>query len=157
MMLYKHPKAMVPSSDGDTDFFNIVTGILQGDIWFWYLFILYHDYKLWTSIDLIKENNFPLKKVEQQRVSSKTYNRLCRWSSVSYNTPIQAESLQHNSEKVTNKHTEFMCFKEGGIISTLSCKPLKLIDQFTYLGSNISSIESDVYIWLGKEWNTIYS
>ena len=36
-----------------------------------------------------------------------------------------------------------MCFKQ--VISTLSGKPLKLADQFTYLGSNISSIERDAF------------
>ena len=31
MMLYKNTKAIVCSLNGDTDFFNIVTGVLQGD------------------------------------------------------------------------------------------------------------------------------
>ena len=31
MMLYKNMKAIVRSPDGDTDFFDIVTGVLQGD------------------------------------------------------------------------------------------------------------------------------
>ena len=32
MMLYKNTKLMIRSTDGDTNFFDIVTGILQGDI-----------------------------------------------------------------------------------------------------------------------------
>ena len=40
--------------------------------------------------------------------------------------------------------------KQDGAISTLGSKPLKLIDQFTYFGSNISSTESDVNICIGK-------
>ena len=32
VMLYKNPKVKVCSLDGDTDFFDIVTGVLQGDI-----------------------------------------------------------------------------------------------------------------------------
>ena len=35
----------------------------------------------------------------------------------------------------------------------LSGKPLKLVDQFTYLRSNISSTESDMKIRLAKVWN----
>ena len=31
MMLYEDTRAMVHSSDGDSDFFDIVTGVLQGD------------------------------------------------------------------------------------------------------------------------------
>ena len=47
-----------------------------------------------------------------------------------------------------------MSFKEG-TISTLSSKPLNLLDQLTYLGSNISSIESDVNIRVVKTGNAI--
>ena len=37
-----------------------------------------------------------------------------------------------------------MNFEQEGIISTLSYKPLKWVNQFPYLGSNISSTERDV-------------
>ena len=62
MMLYKNVKAMVCSPDGDADFFDIVTGVLQGDTLAPYMFIIYLDYVLNMSIDLIKENGFTLKK-----------------------------------------------------------------------------------------------
>ena len=39
-----------------------------------------------------------------------------------------------------------MSFKREGTISTLSGKVLKLTDQFTYIGNNISSTEIDVNI-----------
>ena len=41
---------------------------------------------------------------------------------------------------VNSDKTELMSFKEKGDISTLDGKPLKPVEQFTYLGSNISSI-----------------
>ena len=47
-----------------------------------------------------------------------------------------------------------MCFKLGAIF-TLSGKPLKLIDKFTYHNSNISSTESNVHIHLAEVWNAI--
>ena len=53
----------------------------------------------------------------------------------------------------TNK-TEFMCFKQGAI-SHLYRKPLKSVDQFTYLASNISSTESDVNIHRIRKWTAI--
>ena len=56
-------KAMVHSPDGNTDFFDIVTGVLQGDTWAFYLFKICIDYVLWTSVDLIKEFGFTLKKI----------------------------------------------------------------------------------------------
>ncbi len=39
MMLYKNAKAIVCSPDGDTNFFDIVAGVLQGDTLAPYLFI----------------------------------------------------------------------------------------------------------------------
>ena len=53
IMLYKIIKAMVCSL-GDTNFFNIVAGVLQGDTLMPYLFIICLDCILRTSIDLIK-------------------------------------------------------------------------------------------------------
>ena len=46
MMLYKNTKAMVHS-----DFFEIVTGIMQGDTFASLLFIICEDYILQTLID----------------------------------------------------------------------------------------------------------
>ena len=46
--------------------------------------------------------------------------------------------------------TEFMCFNQDGAISSSNEKPLKSTDQFIYLGSNISSTESDVNIHVSK-------
>ena len=45
-------------------------------------------------------------------------------------------------------------FKRKGEISTFNGKPLTE-DYFTNLGSNVSSIESDVNISLAKAWNEI--
>ena len=56
MMLYKNTKVKVRSSDGDTDFFDMVAGVLQGDTLAPYLFIICLDYVLRTSIDLLKQN-----------------------------------------------------------------------------------------------------
>ena len=55
-----------------------------------------------------------------------------------------------------NAHkTEYMCFKQKRVISTLSGNPLELVNQCTYLSSNISSTERDVNICWAKVWNTI--
>ena len=63
---------MVHSSDGDTDFFDIVAGVLQGDTFALYLFILCLGHVLRTSIDLIKENGFILKKARSKLYPAKT-------------------------------------------------------------------------------------
>ena len=62
MMLCKNTKVKVCSPDGDTDYFNIVACVLQGNALAPYLFVIWLDYVLRTSIDLMKENSFTLAK-----------------------------------------------------------------------------------------------
>ena len=45
MVLFKNTKAMAFSSNGDTDHFHIVAGVLQGDRLVSYLFIICLDYE----------------------------------------------------------------------------------------------------------------
>ena len=71
------------------------------------------------------------------------------------NTLAQAKPILHNLEQLVRRtglyvnanKTELMCFKQGAI-STLSGKPLKLVDQLPYHGSNITFTDSDVNICL---------
>ena len=46
MIRYKNMKAKVCSSDGDTDFFDIVAGVLKGDTLTPYLFMICRDFIL---------------------------------------------------------------------------------------------------------------
>ena len=79
------------------------------------------------------------------------------------NTPVQAESLLHSLERAAadiglhvNAHkTEYMCFNQKGDISTLNGSSLKLVDKFTYLGSSVSSTETDIDTRLTKVWTAI--
>ena len=75
MILYESTKAMVRSPDSDTDFFNILKGVLHWDTFALYLFIICVDYVLWMLIDLIKENGFTLKKKDtKQTISRRNYD-----------------------------------------------------------------------------------
>ena len=49
MILYKNTKVKVGSPDGDTEYFDSVAGVLQGDTLTQYLFIICQDYVLRTS------------------------------------------------------------------------------------------------------------
>ena len=61
-ILYRNTKVKVRSPDGDTEYFDIVACVLQGDTLAPYLFIICLDYVLRTSIDKIRENGFELTK-----------------------------------------------------------------------------------------------
>ena len=67
MVLYKKTKVKVRSLNGDTDYFDIVAGVLQGDTLVPYLFLICVDYVLRMSIDLMKENSFTLAKARSRR------------------------------------------------------------------------------------------
>ena len=66
MMLHGNTKVKVHSPDGDTDYFDIVAGVLQGDTLAPYLCIICLDYLLRTSIDIMKDNGLKLAKKEAE-------------------------------------------------------------------------------------------
>ena len=72
MILHRNTKVKVRSPDGDTEYFDFVAGVLQGDTLSPYLFIICVDYVLWTSIDKIRENGFELTKKRSRRYLAKT-------------------------------------------------------------------------------------
>ena len=61
MTMYSNTQAFVRSPDGDTKFFNIIAGVLQGDTFAPYLFIIVLDYVL-RNLDQTKDLGFTLKK-----------------------------------------------------------------------------------------------
>ena len=72
MMLYRNTKVKVRSTNGDTDYFDIVAGVLQRDTLALYLFIICLVYVLRISIDKIKENGFKLTKERSRRYTAQT-------------------------------------------------------------------------------------
>ena len=72
MVLNRNTKIKVRSPDGDTDYFDIVVGVLEGDILAPYLFIICLDYMLRTSIHKMKENGFKLTKERRRRYPAQT-------------------------------------------------------------------------------------
>ena len=163
-ILYRNTKVKVRSPDGDTEYFDIVAGVLQGDTLAPYLFIICLDYVLRTSIDKIKENGFELTKKRSRRYPATiTDADYADDIAILANTPDQAETLLHSLERAAasiglhvNAHkTEYMCYNQTGDISTLEGTPLKLVDKFTYLGSSVESTEKDIETRLTKAWTAI--
>ena len=164
-ILYGNTKVKVRSPDGDTEYFDIVAGVLQGDTLAPYLFIICLDYVLSTSIDKIRENSFELTKKRSRRYPTKTITDADYADDIAIlaNTPNQAETLLDILEVAAagiglhvNAHkTEYMCFNQTGDISTLDGTSLRLVDKFTYLGSSVSSSEKDTDTRLTKAWTAI--
>ena len=128
MMLNRNTKVKVRSPDGDTDYFDIVAGVQQGDTLAPYFFIICQDYMLRTSMDKIKENGFKLTKERSRRYPTKTITDPDYTVHIALlaNASAQAVTLVHSLEGaaadigiyVNALKTEYMCFNQTGI-STL--------------------------------------
>ena len=78
-MLYKNANLKVRFPDGDTDYFDIVAGVLQGDTLAPYLFVIRLDYVLRTSIDKMKKKRFQADKGKNQKIPrTNNYGRRLR-------------------------------------------------------------------------------
>ena len=118
-----------------------------------------------TSVDKIKENAFKLTKERSKRYPAKTITDADYADDIALlaNTPLQAETLLHSLERaaefislhVNADKTEYMYFNQTGDFSTLNVCDLKLVDKFTYLGSSVSSTETDIDTRLAKAWTAI--
>ena len=162
IILYRITKVKVHSPDGDTDYFDIVAGVLQGDTLAPYLFIICLDYVLRTLINKIKENSFEQTKKRSRRYPTKTITDADYADEIAIlaNAPTQAKILLQSLEQATagiglRVNAYKMCFNQTGNISTLGSSSLKLVDKFAYLGSCVSSNKKDIDKRLAKAWTAI--
>ena len=91
MILYRNTKVKVCSPDGDTDYFSIVAGVLQGDALAPYLFIICLEHLLIKS----KKTVFKLTKERSRRYPAKKINDANFTNDIALlaNTPTKAETL----------------------------------------------------------------
>ena len=99
----------------------------------------------------MKENGFKLVKERSGRYPAKTFTDADYTDDIVLlaNTPAEAETLLHSLAGGIGLHvnadkTEYMCFNQTGDISTLNGSSLKLVDEFTYQGSCVSSTGKDI-------------
>ena len=137
LMLYKNSKVKVRSPDKDTDYIEIVAGVLQGDTLATYIFIICLDYALRTFIDIMKNNGLKLAKKRSRRYPTHTITDTEYADDIEplANTPAQAESLLNSLERAGSgigfhlnaDKTEFICFNQRGDISTLRGGEVNLV------------------------------
>ena len=115
----------------------------------------------------MKENGFKLIKKRRRIYHAQTITDADYADDIALlaNTPAQAETQLLSLERavdgiglhVNAYKTEYMCFNQPGDIFTLNGSSLKLVDKFTYLGSSVSSTETDTSTWPAKAWTAIDS
>ena len=113
----------------------------------------------------MKDNGFKQAKERSRRYSTQTITDVDYADDIALlaNTPAQAENLQHSLERAADgiglhinaSKTEYMSFNQRGNISTLNGCSQKLVDKSTYLGSSVSSTETDINTRLAKALTAI--
>ena len=162
-VLYVNTTAQVLSPDGDTDFFNIYAGVLQGDTLAPYLFMVALDYAMRIVIQTPTSYGFTLCKSRSRRHPTVVITDTDYAGDIAlFSDSIeQAEPLLHQVEsaaKVISLHinemkSEYMIFNQDGEeIKSLNDHKLKCVDDFVYLGSWINSCKKDVDVTINKAW-----
>ena len=97
MMLFWNTKIKVCSPDGDTNYFDVLAGILKGDTLAPYLFIIYQDY----DNDKMKENGFRLTTERSRRYPAQKITDTDNADDIALlaNEPAQAETLLHSLKR----------------------------------------------------------
>lgn len=173
--LYVSTKAKVVSTDGETDTFNILAGVLQGDTLAPFLFIIVLDYVLRISVDLSKEKGIKIKAPLRTRGKGLFLTDLDFADDLALvaETIQNLEDLLHSLETSASQvglycnegKTEFISSSANTpILTSLQGVNIKSVKDFKYLGSYINNSESDFktrkcLAWkacnkLNKIWNS---
>ena len=130
MMLYQDTCSMVRSPDGNTEFFDIIAGVLQEDTLARYIFIICLDYVLRRALDENKELGLTLTKQKSGRYPGKkiTDADYADDLAVLADTLKDATTLLRNIEKVAKQiglylnadKTEFICENQDASVGMKS-------------------------------------
>ena len=165
MILYSNNKSMVRSPDGDTELFEINSGVHQGDTLAPLLFIITLDYILRTSIDLHKDLGLTLQKSRGRRYPTITISDADYADDLALfaDSCNDAEKLLHVLEEKANsvglrvniRKTQNFNINTDNKVRYVNGTQLKYVDNFTYLGSEISSMDKEIKIRIAKSWNAL--
>ena len=167
MMLYQDTRSMVRSPDGNTEFFDITAGVLQGDTLAPFIFIICLDYVLRKALDKNKQLGFTLTKQKSRRFPAVKITDADYTDDLAVLADIlkDATTLLHNIEKTAKEtglylnadKTEFICLNQEASegMKSLRGEKIKQVADFKYLGSYVASTERDVGIRIGKAWGAL--
>ena len=157
-------RSTILTPEGETEPFDILAGILQGDTFAPFLFIIVIDYIMRISVDTMKENGL----MYQPRKSS-------RYPSLHVTDADFADDIALLSDNLINAQALLSALKSAanctGLylnksktecmpinirnnieIRTLSNNILKRVEDYKYLGSHIINSEKDFNIRKGMAW-----
>ena len=161
---YRETSCYVSTPDGDSDSFDIVTGVMQGDPLAPFLFIICLDYAMRSAI--LDTDGIVLKRRRSRRHPPQ---RLCDLDfaddiALIEETIKKAEELLHRVERdcqhvglcLNPKKTKFMLVNSNDPtpLTTSDGSIIERVDDFTYLGG-LTNTANEINVKLGKAWGAI--
>ena len=163
--LYQGTRARVITPDGETDYFDILAGVLQGDTLAPYLFAIVVDYVMRKAISGREEElGFTIRPRRSRRNPSVNVTDLDFADDIALlsNEIHQAQELlkrveteaAHVGLHVNAKKTQVMVFNqdEPSNITSIGGGKIKEVDNFKYLGGWMKSSDIDIKIRKALAW-----
>ncbi|MEE8288342.1 MAG: reverse transcriptase domain-containing protein [Nitrosomonadaceae bacterium] len=163
--VYNDTRAKVISPDGETEIFEILAGVLQGDTLAPYLFVIVLDYALRKAIDGREEDlGFRLVKRMSRRVKPIMVTDCDFADDIALLSEEidQAQELLNRVEveagkiglKINPDKTKFITYNQQPLagITTINGARLESVNDFKYLGSWINSTEKDIKVRKALAW-----
>ena len=145
--LHTNTKSRVITPDGETELFDIVAGVLQGDTLAPLLFVIVLDYVLRISLDANKTKGLLLKPKRSSRHPAEYLTDLdfADDLAIPSNSVADAETLLQALEEAAThvglycnaSKTEFTSTSHNPTIITYAGNLIKHVQDFVYLGSHI--------------------
>ena len=164
-IMYEGTRAKVISPDGETESFNILAGVLQGDTLAPYLFVIALDYAMRKAITGKEEElGFQLARRQSRRIGPRVLTDLDFADDIALLSEEvhQAQELLNRVEKsvasvglkMNAKKTKYMAYnqKQTFNIKTADGTSLEEVNDFKYLGAWMSSTEQDIKVRKAAAW-----
>ena len=152
---YYETWAKVCRADGETETFQILTGVLLRDTVAPFLLIIALDCTPCRAIEgHKKELGFTLQKRASWRVSAKKVTDLDFGDNISLlsDTVEQACTLLLIGLRLNAKKTKVMPINTKAYVKTMDDTQLDIVDDFQYLRSWVASTEHDIKIRRAQAW-----
>ena len=164
-ILYTGTKAKVLSPDGETEFFEILAGVFQGDTLAPYIFTIMLDYAMRQAIgNDAMDLGFKLDRKRSRRHNPDVITDLDFADDIAFVTEELEQAkdflhrVQENAAKIglhlNSDKTEFMSFSQAqdSVLKTVNNENIKKVDHFKYLGAWIDDTANDVKVGKALAW-----
>ena len=158
-VIYKNTQVFVRSPDGDTEFFDIMPTVLQGETLAPYFFIIVFDYVL-RNLDQDKNLGFTLRKQLSRRYTAEILtgadfaDDLALLSEKIGNAEKLLKILETAAASVglymNTAKTIFIAVNTEGTITAQNGYDLEQVNNFNYPSSKIISSENDIQVRIGS-------